>query len=85
MTTKHMKTSGLLCLEDLQLIQAHQHTKLDELVQQQRQLREQARAHALATALEYYEVGSDYLKELVFQNWLDEHAFAERFKPLRWD
>ena len=45
MTTKHMKTSGLLCLEDLQLIQAHQHTKLDELVQQQRQLREQARAH----------------------------------------
>ena len=50
-----------------------------------------AREHALITALEYYLPALDYmpekqrvdsLRKLVFGNWLQEHAFTEKFQPL---
>ena len=47
-----------------------------------------ARNHALKTALQYYGknggVDVDYLRRVVFANWLDKHAFTERFEPLSW-
>ena len=50
-----------------------------------------ARQHALRTALDYYFPGAlepeldlvHSLKQMVFSTWLEEHAFSEKFEPMR--
>jgi hypothetical protein len=58
---------------------------LAELRAERDRVEKLAREHALATALEYYLPGvknPDTLRGIVFGNWLQEHAFTERFEPL---
>ena len=56
---------------------------LAELRARRDALEQQARRRAAQTALEFYQVREGILRELVYANWLDEHAFEERFEPLK--
>ena len=55
---------------------------LQDLREARARLKEEAKAHALKTALEYYRCHEDTLRKFVFDHWLTEHAFRERFKPM---
>ena len=38
--------------------------------------------HALAIAVKYYQIDEAALRKLVFANWLEEHAFSNKFESL---
>ena len=77
-----MKNTTIVSVEDLQTVKRTRNLTIKKLQQKQDDLQKLARDHALATAIEYYETGSDYLKAVVFENWLEQHAFEEKFQPL---
>lgn len=63
---------------------------LAKLRDDRERVEKQAREHALRSALAYYFQGGceseqkqvDSLRKLVFGNWLQQHAFTEKFEPL---
>ena len=59
-------------------------TSLKKLQEQRDAVECLARRHALQTAIAYYGVREDVLREVVFANWLHDHAFTENFQPMKW-
>ncbi|HEX5400468.1 MAG TPA: hypothetical protein VFY06_15580 [Verrucomicrobiae bacterium] len=57
--------------------------RLEKLISERASLERQARDAALAAAESFYKCSAATLREVVFANWLDQHAFNQKFQPMQ--